>query len=528
MNLFKIRRGIFGGLVLISSMSLNQAYGLTVQAYANTCKTELQLSENIPGFDCERGMLMGNSLFGVAGDSQATLGGPGPTEGQRLGQVSFTNPNVKGVFMCRKYAGRNLGAEQYNDIALIVSNKSTGKTCFFQSPTSSTFGRQVPSPHDTSADTVWLNNMNPSGSCTVCHSNDPFIVTSHVITGFNRLNLTGFNPLGAYKVVQNASPTSYSPNLAASSPSGGCAQCHRTPTVSVTGSWMSPIVANVYSTAGLWNIQNKGIRRGIADTDVFRASSGKWFHRDTENGVTKETSWGQTGDKATRGDFDGDGQTDISIWRPSTQQYWVYWSSTKSAWSVPLSPFALSTDIAVPADYDGDGRDDLALYRPSTGDWFVIDWASWTYFTYNIGQKGTPVPADYDGDLKANLAIWESSTGNWYIRKGSTNFTTQWGQSGDKPVPADFTGDAIADRVVYRPSDGKWYIYETGTWWGWGLSTDIPVPADFDGDSKADLAVFRPSDGKWYIANSSVGFSSSWWVQWGQSGDQPIPMYQNK
>jgi hypothetical protein len=33
--------------------------------------------------------------------------------------------------------------------------------------------------------------------------------------------------------------------------------------------------------------------------------------------------------------------------------------------------FGTSGDVPVPADYDGDGDDDVAVFRPSSGVWFV-------------------------------------------------------------------------------------------------------------------------------------------------------------
>ena len=69
-------------------------------------------------------------------------------------------------------------------------------------------------------------------------------------------------------------------------------------------------------------------------------------------------------------------------------------------------------DVPVPGDFDGDGSTDVAVYRPSTGDWLVRN-----QFTVTFGGPGfVPVVGDYDGDGIDDVAVFQASTGMWEVQ----------------------------------------------------------------------------------------------------------------
>jgi hypothetical protein len=115
-------------------------------------------------------------------------------------------------------------------------------------------------------------------------------------------------------------------------------------------------------------------------------------------------------------------------------------------------------------DFDGDGKTDVSIFRSSSGLW-SLSRSQVGFFGQTFGTaEDKIVPADYDGDGKTDIAVFRPSNGVWYIANSGSN-TFQggaWGNATDVPVPADFDGDGKADIAIFRPSNGTWWINQTG------------------------------------------------------------------
>ena len=132
------------------------------------------------------------------------------------------------------------------------------------------------------------------------------------------------------------------------------------------------------------------------------------------------------------------------------------------------------------ADFDGDGRTDFSVFRPSEGNWYILQSSNNTVRIQSFGLMGDKiVSGDYDGDGLTDFAVFRPSDGNWYVLRSSDSAVSivTWGLSTDKPVPGDYDGDGRTDMAVFR--NGVWYILQsstgTPTTSTWGLASDIPV-----------------------------------------------------
>jgi uncharacterized delta-60 repeat protein len=264
---------------------------------------------------------------------------------------------------------------------------------------------------------------------------------------------------------------------------------------------------------------------GKTDIGIFRPTAGlaEWWINQSSTGQTPALQFGTTTDKIVPADYTGDGKADIAYFRPASGEWFVLRSENFSFYSLP---FGTNGDIPAPGDYDGDGKADYAVFRPGSGTWFVSQSSGAGTRIFQFGINGDkPVVADYDGDGKADVGIFRPSQGEWWVQRSVAGLLSmQFGSGTDKPVQGDFTGDGKADVAFWRPSTGEWFIVrsENNSFYSFpfGANGDTPSPGDYDGDGKFDATVFRSSSATWYIGRTSAGTLI---VQFGASTDKPIP-----
>jgi hypothetical protein len=266
---------------------------------------------------------------------------------------------------------------------------------------------------------------------------------------------------------------------------------------------------------------------GKTDLSVFRPSEGNWYVFQSRDGLMG-LHWGLSIDTPVPADYNNDGKADFAVARlnadPTKSFFYVL---TSGSFTVTVANFGVAGDIPVVGDYDGDGKADIAVWRPSNSTWYIQKSTGGLTTTVFGDSADTPVVGDFDGDGKADLTVWTPSNGFWKTLPssgGSTIIVPSFGLATDKPVPADYNGDGKDDYAVFRPSNGTWYridpvrgqVIATQ----YGLTGDIPVPGDYDGDGIADVAVYRPSNGTWYLNRSTAGLFQ---IQYGIATDIPIP-----
>ncbi len=286
-----------------------------------------------------------------------------------------------------------------------------------------------------------------------------------------------------------------------------------------------------------------------------------------------------TADRVLSFDYNGDGKQDLFLYRPGAGAAYVARSNGDGTFTAvyavgdngSAAPNGIAgydllapSDIALPFDYDGDGKSDLLLYRPGTGAVFVAHSNGDGTFTatHAVGDNGSAEPNgiagydllspndrvlafDYDGDRKQDLLLYRPGTGAVFVAHsngdGTFSATHAVGDNGsaapngiagydllspsDRVLAFDYDGDGKQDLFLYRPGTGAAFVarsngdgsftavYAVGDNGatepngiaGYDLLSpnDQVLSFDYDGNGKQDLFLYRPGTGAAFVARSN-------------------------
>jgi subtilisin-like proprotein convertase family protein len=236
---------------------------------------------------------------------------------------------------------------------------------------------------------------------------------------------------------------------------------------------------------------------GITDLSAYRFNTAEYFGFVSNNTMVDQQFGSAGAALPVSGYFGGSGTYIYGAYLPSI-----------GVWAVSLpQPGGLvvhfgvaKVDIPTPAAFDGNGSTELAVFRPTTIAGFDADSytvigpngiyvASFTNpgipvaarsgYTYKAGDM--PAPADYDGIGKDEFAIYRPSTGQFFIL--STPTITNAATWSIRTVTLNLPGGPNA--------------------------ADVPATEDYDGNGKADPTVYRPTNSTFYVIHSSTGFQQN-------------------
>lgn len=213
----------------------------------------------------------------------------------------------------------------------------------------------------------------------------------------------------------------------------------------------------------------------------------------------------------------------LGIYRPASNHVYLYADLGTKLFDMN-GVFGVAGDIPVVGDFDGNGVSDLAVYR--AGSWLINlhhNFSVDTTIAFGGNPIDIPLTADFDGDGIADLVIYRSGT--WYFRSSKTGLISQRSFGGlpdDKPVIGDFDGDGIPDISVFR--NGTWLIQASSAnqtiidHFG-GRPGDVPCVADWNHDGHADLCIYR--NGVWRFKAVGLGGLLDTYT-FGGAGDVPL------
>jgi hypothetical protein len=216
------------------------------------------------------------------------------------------------------------------------------------------------------------------------------------------------------------------------------------------------------------------------------------------------------------------------VFRPSNGLLYLKNSNTKGFADVAIN-YGLAGDYPVVGDWDGDGDATIGVYRNGK---FLLrnsNTLGIADLVFAFGSPGDqPIAGDWNGDGMDTIGVYRNGT--FYLRNSNTpgapELSFSLGSPGDVGIAGDWDGNGTDTTGVFRPSNGALYLKNNNSTGyadiqiNYGLPGDKPVTGDWDGDGDDTIGVYR--NGTFYLRNSNtIGFADLVFAL-GINGDMPI------
>jgi len=206
----------------------------------------------------------------------------------------------------------------------------------------------------------------------------------------------------------------------------------------------------------------------------------------------------------------------VGVYRPNNGALYLKNSNSTGYADVAIN-YGVSGDYPVVGDWDGDGDATIGIYRNGVFYLRNANTIGYADIVFAFGSPGDqPVAGDWNGDGIDTVGVYRSSAITFYLRNsnsaGAANMSFSLGNPGDVGIAGDWNGDGLDTTGVFRPSNGALYLKNTNATGyadlaiNYGLTGDKPVTGDWNNDGMDTIGIYR--NGTFYLRNSNtIGYA---------------------
>jgi photosystem II stability/assembly factor-like uncharacterized protein len=227
----------------------------------------------------------------------------------------------------------------------------------------------------------------------------------------------------------------------------------------------------------------------VDTTGVFRPTNGALYLKNSNiTGFADiQINYGLAGDYPVVGDWDGDGDATIGIYRNGS---FYLRNSNTIGFADLVFAFGAPGDQPIAGDWDGDGNDTIGIYRNGLFMLRNSNNAGAPEMSFALGVLGdVGIAGDWDGDGMDTTGVFRPSNGALYLKNtnvtGFADIQINYGIPGDKPITGDWNNDGVDTIGIYR--NGTFYLRNANTIgfadlvFALGINGDMPIAGNWDG-----------------------------------------------